>query len=75
MAAGFPPKVKNTDKNIPDTDDSGATKSMVSKGSGGIPASLKVKNAGVREASRPAKSFVEGALNIKTDSDKTTGYF
>jgi hypothetical protein len=78
MATGFPPKT-STQKDIPDSDTSGVTKDMISKGSGGIAASLKVKNASVKEAARPAESFTDRVLtenNLgKTDSDKTTGYF
>lgn len=72
--AGFPPKTQNSSKNIPDTN--GAT---VTKGTGGIPASLKVKNASVKDSSRPTESFTDRVLKENglepTQSDKTTGYF
>lgn len=65
---GFPPKTKNTSKTIPDMDCS-----TITKGSGGIPASLKVKNAAVKSA--PTKNFIEGSLGIPTGSDKTNSSF
>lgn len=73
--AGFPPKTKNSNVNIPDTDATGATKGVYSKGNGGIPASLKIKNAGVKPPSRPAKDFDENVLKVTSDADKTQSYF
>jgi len=60
----FPPSSKNKSVNIPDTN--GAT---ITKGSGGIPASLKVKNAGTKDASFPRR------VADPTNTDKSQSVF
>lgn len=64
----FPPSKKTGGKNI-----AIGEHATITQGKGGIPASLKIKNAGVSEA--PSKSFIEDIIKVPTGSDKTQSRF